>query len=117
MECKLRDTAREYSDTKKEINKLEDKLINIKEEVSNYKVTSSKYKDKTLAEIAHKDFSYYKWLKSKSLIPYTINIDIDLYIMDKISSKISLSMAEEYSKRKEEQGYVGRYMIFKYVHL
>lgn len=70
-----------------------------------------KYKGKSLAEIAHIDIHYYLWLKHNNLILYTINPEIDIYIMSRIDNEIEAGCIREYDEMKAKQGYVGRYMI------
>lgn len=107
----IKDTASQYKDIKKQIRELESELYNIKQEVANYKIGFGKYKGKTLAEIAHEDLSYYSWLKRKNLIPYTINPEINIYVMSCIADKLAGEAAREYMEMKARQGYVGRYII------
>lgn len=106
-----KDTSEQYEEIKKLINNLEDKLCAIKEEVASYVINFGKYKGKTLAEIACMDIQYYCWLKQKDLIPYTINFPIDYYVHTKIRDHVEHEIIAEYMERKEEQGYVGRYII------
>lgn len=107
----MNDIAAKYDNIKNQIKALEDELINIKQEVANYKIPFGKYKGQTLAQIAHKDLRYYQWLKSKNVIPYTINFDINIYITTCIQDKIQFEIIKEEHDMKEKQGFAGRYDI------
>nr|DAT90264.1 MAG TPA: exodeoxyribonuclease X [Caudoviricetes sp.] len=106
-----KNTAEIYDKIKKQIYSLEDRLYLIKEEVANYVVDFGKYRGKTLAEIAYKDISYYHWLRQNNSLPYTFNSHIDCYVRTKIKDHIRQKIAEERMRMREEQGYVGRFIL------
>lgn len=107
----IQDTAFQFDSIEKQIRELEDKQIAIMEQVANYKVTFGKYKGKTLAEIAHKNSKYYNWIKVNNLIPFTFNFKIDMHVRTKIQNRIDFELVADYQRKKDEQGYVGRYII------
>ncbi len=107
----MEDTAAQYDAIQKQINESFIELHKIQEKVANYKITFGKHNGKTLAEIAHRDSNYYWWLKKNNLIPFTLNAKIDLYVRTKINQENEMAWIEQYNRMKEEQGYVGRYIM------
>lgn len=74
------------------------------------KLGFGKYKGLTYAEVAHKDLQYFNWMMKEGLIP-PMSSKQYLYVTTKIHNEYESAFAKEYERMKEEQGYVGRYMI------